>query len=206
MTPTLRVGLTGGIGSGKTTVCSFFAQLGAPVIDADIISHELIKPGEEGLQLIINEFGHGVLNNTGTLDRDSMRGIIFNDSEQRNKLESILHPLIYKEIIRRSESCEYPYCVLSIPLLLETKGQSTVDRILVIDTDLEKQLGRASKRDKTDRDNIQKIVNSQISREQRLSAADDIITNNSDLDSLKTQVVSLHETYLQIVHDNDNLE
>ncbi len=198
MTPTLRVGLTGGIGSGKTTVCNFFSELGVPIIDADCISRELVQPGKPGLNTIVEQFGNCVLDNKGQLKRSYLRDVIFNDKQQRQKLESILHPLVYAEIQKQTMSTQSPYCIIAIPLLLETNAQKQVDRILVIDTSIEQQLARTEQRDKVNRQDIEKILNSQIPRESRLEAADDIIVNMSDLESIKKQVEQLHKSYLDM--------
>lgn len=200
MRPILRVGLTGGIGSGKTTVCKFFEQLGVPVIDADIISHVLVQPKKIGLNSIVEHFGDCVLDSTGELRRDYLRDVIFNDEQQRQKLESILHPLVYAEIQKQILSIEYPYCVVAIPLLLETNGEKHIDRILVVDTKLEQQLARAGKRDGVSKEDIGKIIQSQISRENRLKAADDIIENTTNLQDLEKQVKHLHKTYLNMAN------
>lgn len=194
----LRIGLTGGIGSGKTTACEIFTELGVPVIDADIIAHELVKPGMPALEEIIRIFGEEVISNDGTLDRKIIRDKVFANNLDRKKLENILHPAVYKEISAQVENINSRYCIISIPLLLETGASKTVDRILVIDVPREQQLERASNRDKTDKNDINAIIDSQISRKDRLSAADDIVDNNGDINDLRKKIYELHEFYSNI--------
>ena len=194
----LRIGLTGGIGSGKTTACEIFTELGTPVIDADIIAHELVKPGMPALEEIIRIFGEEVISNDGTLDRKIIRDKVFANNLDRKKLENILHPVVYKEISAQVENINSRYCIISIPLLLETGASKTVDRILVIDVPREQQLERASNRDKTDKNDINAIIDSQISRKDRLSAADDIVDNNGDINDLRKKIYELHEFYSNI--------
>ncbi|RKZ49186.1 MAG: dephospho-CoA kinase [Gammaproteobacteria bacterium] len=194
----LRIGLTGGIGSGKTTACEIFTELGVPVIDADIIAHELVKPGMPALEEIIRIFGEEVISNDGTLDRKIIRDKVFANNLDRKKLENILHPAVYKEISAQVENINSRYCIISIPLLLETGASKTVDRILVIDVPREQQLERASNRDKTDKNDINAIIDSQISRNERLSAADDIVDNNGDINDLRKKIYELHEFYSNI--------
>ncbi len=198
MNKLLRVGLTGGIGSGKTTVCNYFIKHDVPIIDADIISRKVVEPGAPGLNNIIKEFGTSVLTKNHQLDRVLLRKLIFNNFEQREKLNSILHPLIYKEIDRQIYTLSAPYCIISIPLLIETGGDKYVDRILLVDTEVESQLERASARDDSDQTQIGKIVHSQTSRESRLSVVDDIINNDGNLEELEKCVDNLHQFYLDL--------
>jgi len=194
----LKIGLTGGIGSGKTTACEIFTELGVPVIDADIIAHDLVKPGMPALEEIIKVFGKEVTLNDGTLDRKTIRDKVFANSNERKKLEDILHPAVYREIAVQVETINSKYCIISIPLLLETDASKTVDRVLVIDAPRELQLERALNRDKTNKSDIDAIIDSQISRKDRLSAADDIVYNTGDIDNLRKRVRDLHEFYSSI--------
>jgi dephospho-CoA kinase len=203
MTRTLRVALTGGIGSGKSTVSSEFQALGTPIIDSDVISRTIVKPGKPCLKAIIDELGNDLLNDSGELDRHKLRNIIFNDSEAKRKLEDILHPVIYQEIEREISNVDFPYCLVVIPLLIETQAMDKFDRILLIDVPEHIQLLRAARRDKTSTEAIQNIIKNQISREQRLKYADDIIDNSVKIDDLSDSVHKLHDFYLKI-SNNDN--
>jgi len=191
----LKIGLTGGIGSGKSTVCKIFSEFGVPVIDADIIANSLVRPGMPALEEIAKTFGKELISNDGTLDRKKIRDQIFANETERKKLEDILHPAVYKEISVQVENINSKYCIVAIPLLLETDASKTVDRILVIDVPRELQSQRASNRDKTNKSDIDAIIDSQISRDDRLAAADDIINNEGDIESLHSQVSDLHEYY-----------
>jgi len=192
----LKIGLTGGIGSGKSTACEMFTELGVPVIDADIIAHKLVKPGMPALEEIIKLFGKEVISNDGTLDRKILRDKVFANSIDREKLEDILHPAVYREISVQVENINSGYCIISIPLLLETDASRIVDRILVVDVPRELQLERASDRDKTNKKDINAIIDSQISRKDRLSAADDIVDNKGDINDLRKKICELHKLYL----------
>ena len=191
-----RVGLTGGIGSGKTTVKNFFAELGVPTIDADEISHRITKPGQAAFDEVVALFGKESLDETGNLDRKRLRALIFNEPGLKKKLEAIIHPRVRAEIREFTERTDYPYCIICIPLLLETGAQSSVDRVLVVDAPEELQVARVSRRDRTAEDQTRNIIKAQASRSERLRAAHDIIVNDGNINDLKTQVESLHERYL----------
>ena len=194
----LKIGLTGGIGSGKSAACEIFSELGVPVIDADNIAHSLVKPGMPAFKEIIKMFGNEVISSDGTLDRKIIRNSIFANQIDRKILEDLLHPHVYREIAVQVETINSKYCIISIPLLLETDASKTVDRILVIDVPRELQLKRALNRDKTNKSDIDAIIDSQISRKDRLSAADDIVDNKGDIDNLRKRIRDLHEFYLSI--------
>lgn len=196
----LIIGLTGGIGSGKSTVVGLFRKLGIGVIDADEIAHQLVEPGNAALENIANLFGQEYLQPDGSLDRRRMRQRIFSDPVAKEKLESILHPLIREEMLEQGGKLESPYCIFSIPLLFEQGWQDMVDRVLVIDCTVELQIQRICKRDNITEQEAMAIINSQIDRSSRLQAADDIIENSDDMASLADKVNVLHKHYLQLAH------
>ena len=198
MSATLRVALTGGIGSGKSTVALKFQELGAPVIDSDIIAREVVNPNKPCLKKIINVFGDKLLTKKGSLDRKKLRDIIFNDDRAKDKLEEILHPAIYAEIDKQIINVNYPYCLIVIPLLIETNAVNRFDRILVIDTTETIQIERAKNRDNSSAENIKKIIESQISRQQRLEYADDILNNSHKIEELNDSIIKLHEKYIDL--------
>ncbi len=197
MTRPLCIGLTGGIGSGKTSATDIFSELGVPVIDADAISHEVVQTGQPALQSIAETFGVEVIGEDGHLRRDHLRKLIFNDLPARRKLEAIIHPLVFDGIAKRICQVTFPYCIVSSPLLLESSSAHDIDRILVIDVPETLQIERASQRDRSQSTEIKKIIDAQISRRERLDAADDIITNDRDLSFLRAQVETLHKKYLE---------
>lgn len=201
MPATLRIALTGGIGSGKSTVAALFAKQGAPVIDADSIARELAAPGQPALQKIIEAFGQNITQANGALDRKKLRQIVFDDQTAKTRLEAILHPLIYAEIDRRIDRVEYPYCLAIIPLLLETGRQARFDRVLLIDLPERLQLERALRRDRSAPALIKKMIASQITRADRLQYGADVIDNTGAIDALDRQAHSLHARYLQMAKD-----
>jgi len=194
----LRIGLTGGIGSGKTSVSNIFSEYGVPVIDADTISHEVVQPGQPAILAIAEVFGADVVDGEGQLRRAYLRDLIFDDHAARNKLEMIIHPLVHDGIRERVSLVTFPYCIISSPLLLESRTAHDVDRILVVDVPESLQIERASRRDNSQKCDIQKIIDSQINRKERLKVADDIIINNSNFSYLREQVQLLHKKYLKI--------
>ena len=191
----LRIGLTGGIGSGKTTVASLFAELGVPVIDADVLAHELTKPGEPATAEILSVFGPGVADNGG-INRALLAQRVFGDPDARKQLEAILHPRIRAAIHGLIQNIQAPYCLLVIPLLVETQQQDLVDRILVVDSEDQIRLSRVQQRDGRSEAEIRKIMQAQVGRKERLAAADDRIINENGMDELKAQVRELHDKYL----------
>ena len=195
----LVIGLTGGIGSGKTTVSNLFSAHGVPIIDADLVAREVVEPGQPGLDQIIHLFGCEMLASDGTLDRGRLRKQVFSNETARKELEQMLHPLIRARIKRRLSVIEAPYVILAIPLLLEGGRVDQVDRILVIDAEESQQVARACARDGENEAQVRAILAAQCSRKDRLTAADDVIYNTGDLDELKTQVAHMHNHYLRLV-------
>lgn len=198
------VGLTGGIGSGKTTVARQFASVGVDIIDADELSRVAVEPGSEALAAIAEKFGKEILTSQGSLARSELRKIVFADPEKRQWLENLLHPRISELIAKRIAQCQSPYCLLVSPLLLETSQSELVDRILVIDISEASQLERTMQRDGSDRETIEAIMAAQIKREQRLLAADDVLDNELAPDSLPERVASLHQKYLEFSSENEH--
>lgn len=198
----LRIGLTGGIGCGKSTVCEVFREYGIPVIDSDIIARELVEPETPALQQIVNLFGEQVLQQDGSLNRAKMRELVFNNRQQREQLESLLHPLIHQEMLRQLAAIKTPYVIIAIPLLLEKGWQRQLDRVVVVDCSEEQQRDRAAQRDGSSMQTINQIIASQISRDNRLRAADDIIDNSRSLESLRSQIQRLHHHYLTLAANN----
>lgn len=196
----LRIGLTGGIASGKTTVAGLFTELGITVIDADLIARETVFPGSHGLAAIVAAFGQSILTTDGQLDRKSLRKMIFSDPDRKNQLNSILHPRIREAMIQRSTAAPGPYHLLDIPLLVESGWHKHLDRVLVVDCTEEIQLERLMARDDESREQAQRILQNQSSRQQRLALADDIIDNNHTPAALVQQVYALHQRYLQIAY------
>lgn len=193
-----RVGLTGGIASGKSAVASFFATLGVPVIDTDEIARAVVTPGEPLLARIVERFGPEVLSAGGALDRRRLRDIVFADAGARADLERLLHPAIRAEMERRSAVAGGPYQVIAIPLLVETNARGNLDRVLVVDCSEELQLRRLQARDGATRAQAEAILAAQATRERRLAAADDVISNEGELSALRDQVERLHARYLEL--------
>lgn len=194
-----RIGLTGGIASGKSAAARYFAELGVPVIDTDVIAREVVEPGSEGLAGIARHFGSGVLLADGALDRTALRRIVFAQPSERQALEAILHPLIREETIRQADAAGGDYQLIVVPLLVESPLRHFVDRILVIDCREETQLSRLIARDGGDIDSAKRILAAQSRREQRLAIADDVISNEGSLAELATAVRELHNKYLETV-------
>jgi len=190
------VGLTGGIGSGKSTVSGLFSRLGVPVIDADQVTRELCAVGKPALAEIEEAFGSGVLETNGQLNRSILREKIFSDPKARHVLESILHPKVRKEMIQWASSVQSSYCLFSIPLLLESGQRDLVDWVLVVDCPEEIQIRRVMVRDSLSLTQVKDIMDVQNTRAERLRAAGDVIVNLSDIDTLQKQVNMLHQKYL----------
>ncbi|AEP30777.1 dephospho-CoA kinase [Brumicola nitratireducens] len=198
----LVIGLTGGIASGKTTVSDLFAKLGIDIIDADVIAREVVAKGTPGLAAIVEKFGDNILTPDLELDRQKLRTIVFSDNAKKDWLNALLHPLIREQMQLQTASATSPYCILSVPLLVENKLNAMVSRTLVVDIDEASQIKRAVARDNSEQAIIESIIASQASRTQRLAAADDVIVNNKDLEWLSAQVQDLHQMYLNIVNKN----
>ncbi|TXI16988.1 MAG: dephospho-CoA kinase [Nitrosomonas sp.] len=191
------VGLTGGIGCGKTSTSELFSNLGITVIDTDVIARELTQSGGLAISTIQNSFGNRFVTSDGALDRNKMRNLIFSDYAARLKLEKILHPLILKETISRIKKISSPYAIVVIPLLFETCDyENIIQRVLVVDCDEQLQLSRTIARTNLSAEKVKAIIATQISREVRLQKADDIIINNYDINHLKQQVLDRHNQYL----------
>jgi len=193
----LRVGLTGGIASGKSTVAEMFADLGVPVIDTDIIAREVVKPGEPALEEIRERFGAQVLNTNGELDRAALRYLIFSDTVARHDLEAILHPRIGAETRRQSSAAAGPYQLIVVPLLVGSQLLQFVDKVLIVDCGEDIQIQRLITRDGETIDQAQRILSAQASREDRLTIADDVIRNDQGLAATREQVLALDATYRQ---------
>jgi dephospho-CoA kinase len=194
----LRIGLTGGIASGKSTVAQRFADLRVPVIDADVAARAVVAPGTPGLARVIERFGPGVLAENGELDRRALRDLIFSNPGARRDLESILHPLIRADMERSTDQAVGPYIVMAIPLLIEGGPSDRVDRILVVDVDEAVQLQRVMERDGCTSEQARAILASQVGRSARLAAADDVLQNAGTVTDLRQAVDLLHERYLRL--------
>ena len=193
------VGLTGGIGSGKTTIANFFSECNIEVINADQLARKVVEPGTIALSQIKQKFGGEILNESYGLNRSLLREIVFKDERQRVWLENLLHPLIEEEIDKSIRSALSQYVLLESPLLLETNQHKLVNRILVIDVSPEIQLKRTLLRDGGSEATIKAIIDSQLTRLQRLNMADDVINNEQDLQSVRIELESLHQNYLSMV-------
>jgi dephospho-CoA kinase len=194
----LIVGLTGGIGSGKSSVTDLFTALGVPVIDADLVAREVVAPGEPALTEIATRFGAEIVDSSGQLDRQRLRGLIFSDPTARDDLEQITHPRIRERMVQQLDAINAPYAILSIPLLIESGHDYNLDRILVVDVSEQQQLERAVLRDETTAEQIEAAMAAQCSRQERLAVADDIIDNSGSPEQLQVQVQQLHRCYMEI--------
>ena len=197
--PGLVVGVTGGIGSGKTTAARLFAECGAGLVDTDEIALRLTQPGQPAVAEIARRFGPKYLTPAGALDRQRMRSHVFSDPAAKAQLEAILHPLIRMQVAEQVRASDAPYVLVLIPLLVETGGYPTlVQRVLVVDADEAVQIARTMARSALSEEQVRAIMRTQATREQRLAAADDIIDNNGDLEQLRLQVQALHARYLEM--------
>lgn len=192
------MGLTGGIGAGKTAVSNYFSKLGVSVVDADVIARQLVAQGSACLEEIKSHFGETILLEDGSLNREQLRELIFKDAQQKHWLEQLIHPHVHARIKHALARAKSPYTLLASPLLLETQQRSLVDRVLVVDVPFELQVSRTGMRDDVNDEQTRKIIASQISREQRLAAANDIIDNTGELVETYRQAHKLHELYLAL--------
>ena len=190
------VGLTGGIGSGKSAAANFFQNEGITVIDADDLSREVIEQDTPGFEKIVDCFGSAIIDSDGSINRAFLRQEVFDDEKKKKLLESIIHPLVRDLMIEKIAASQSPYSIIMVPLIFETNSMKNYNRILVIDCDPIVQLERAMLRDKNSKIQIQKIIDSQCSREERISIANDIIPNNDSLENLKIRSIAMHKLYL----------
>ena len=194
------IGLTGGIGSGKSAAGIEFEKLGITVIDADEIAQKASLKNSKAYKEIVEYFGASILDNSQNIDRRKLRNIVFNNDEQKKKLEQILHPAIREDISFAISNSKSPYTIIMVPLIYETNSKDNYNRILVIDCDEDIQISRAVTRDEASEEDIKKIINSQATKKERLSIADDVISNNSSIEELSEKVLHLHKNYLELIN------
>lgn len=192
------IGLTGGIGSGKTAASDYFKQLGIDIVDADVAARVVVEPGTPGLNRITSHFGEDILLKTGELNRALLRQRIFSNPAEKKWLEELLHPLIAREIDRQLAETSSPYVIFVSPLLLETQQHQRCNRILVVDAQVDTQVERAAARDNNSADMIRAIIKNQMPREARLDRADDVLLNDADIDTLHKRIENLHRQYLEL--------
>ena len=193
-----RVGLTGGIASGKSTAAKFFGALGVPILDSDQIARDVVEPGQPPLERLVARFGASILTPDGHLDRPALRDIVYSDPKAREDLEALTHPAIGAALEARSATAGGPYQILVIPLLVEKHLGSQVNRVLVVDCDEALQIRRLRARDGSTPEQAQAILDAQVSRSTRLKAADDVIANDADMSAVSAQVKALHARYLEL--------
>ena len=199
----LTVAITGGIGSGKTTVANLFEKFGVSIIDADVIAHQAVEPGQPALTQLLEAFGGQILDHTGRMNRDFVRRLVFTDPDKKAQLESILHPVIFQAIQDQISQLDAAYCLIVIPLLVETGVSDFIDRVLVVDIDEDTQIERVMKRNGLSRDEVQAIMKTQASRNERLAIANDTILNNLPLPELEVKVKELHQYYTSLAQVSD---
>lgn len=198
----LTIGLTGGIASGKSLVAKRFVELGASLVDTDVIAREVVAPGEPGLAAIRKVFGPSVLDESGNLDRAAMRDLVFHDAAKRKTLENLLHPRIRARMLEQIASSTGPYTLVAVPLLIESGFAPLFDRVLVVDCPEEAQVARLMRRDGVTEQDAAAMLAAQTSRKARIDAADDVIDNSGTLDATYEQVEALHRRYLEIAQEN----
>ena len=195
----LIIGLTGGIGSGKSVASDKFKSLGIVVVDADVASRTVVEPGKPALKEIQDHFGSGIITTEGKLDRNKLREIIATEAEERKWLESVLHPKIGEQITKEISESTSVYTLFVAPLLLETNSQEMCSRVVVVDVPKDVQLQRTAKRDKVSSNQVEQMVAAQMEREKRLEKADDVLLNSGTIEDLEKQVEELHKKYIQMV-------
>ena len=197
MNETFKIGLTGGIASGKTTVCDLFKELSVEIIDADVISHELSKKGGAAFEEIIEAFEDEIIGDEGELDRKKLRSIVFNDNTKKKMLEGIIHPKVLLSINEKIKASQSDYLIISVPLMIETGMNAMMDRVLLIDCNVETQIERIIQRDKTSREEAIKIIESQASIESKRELSDDRIINNNEtsIEELRLKVKEMNDFY-----------
>jgi dephospho-CoA kinase len=193
------IGLTGGIGSGKSATAKYFKDIGVDIIDADYVAKNALIKNSAGYKLFIHKFGNKFLDKKNEIDRSLLRSEVFSKPDKKIELEKIIHPLVSEEILSFINNSRSPYCIVMVPLIFETNSSSNYDRVLVIDCNEEVQISRASLRDNQTVKEIKKIIANQASRKERLSIAHDVILNNSSLENLKKQVINKHNYYMELI-------
>ena len=194
----LKIGLTGGIATGKSIVSKLFTELGIPVIDTDLIARDAVQPGQAALSQITQLFGPNILHPDKTLDRRKLRSLVFSDVKKRRQLEAILHPVIRRITLELAEKVSSPYTLIVVPLMFETGFDQLTDRVISIDANKKQQLSRLIERDSISESEARSIIASQISTDERNNLADDVINNTGSIDALSEQVKDLHKKYLDI--------
>lgn len=195
------VGLTGGIGSGKSAAAKIFVELGIDVIDADELSKNVLIENQKAKKIFVEKFGQKYINSNDEIDRELLREDIFKDEKKRKDLEGIIHPIVREEISEFVVNSKSIYKIIMVPLILETNSVDAYEKIVVVDCDLDKQIERASMRDDVSKENVENIIKNQASREERLSIADQVIMNNASLDDLRLEVIKVHQKLLGLKID-----
>ena len=195
------VGLTGGIGSGKSAAAKIFVELGIDVIDADELSKNVLIENQKAKKIFVEKFGQKYINPNDEIDRELLREDIFKDEKKRKDLEGIIHPIVREEISEFVVNSKSIYKIIMVPLILETNSVDAYEKIVVFDCDLDKQIERASRRDDVSKENVENIIKNQASREERLSIADQVIMNNASLDDLRLEVIKVHQKLLGLKID-----
>ncbi|QTL36054.1 dephospho-CoA kinase [Pseudoalteromonas viridis] len=196
------LGLTGGIGAGKTTVSDYLNQKGICVVDADVVAREVVEPGSQGLEAIVAHFGKQLLTGEGQLDRQALRAIIFADEDEKNWLNSLLHPMIRTQLLAQLAQADSDYVILSAPLLFENTLDKYCDKTLLVDVPVEVQIARTCARDNAHQQQVEQIIAAQMSRADKRTKADFILDNNQPLEAMQAQLAALHNTFLQLAEAN----